>query len=253
VQARIDAEDAAPVEIHTVRAQLHQAQLDLSLARNQADTSRAGLRAALGAPDARIGLADELREPAALPDLDESLAAALAARPDIARQEAMVRGARVGAKLARIQRSPRVTVLGAGEYGRHNGSSGPSWSVYGGVEQTLFDGGATRAAVARADAELRAAQAQLQRLKQDVQVEVETAWLSIRQSAEATASALAARDEAQAALSAAETRYSARVGILLEVTDAQARAEQADVGVLRAQYDYNLAVADLQRATGAQP
>jgi len=253
VQARIDAGDAAPVEIHAVRAQLLQAQLELSSARTQAATTRASLSAALGRPEAAVTLADSWEQPSSLPDLDESVEAALANRPDLARREALVRAARLGVKLARIEQRPRFNVVGSGEYGRHNGEQGPSWSVLGSLQQTLFDGGATKAAVQQAEANVRAAEAQLDGLQQDVRLEVESAWLRLRHSAEAIAAAEAARDEAHAALDAAETRYSANAGIVLEITDAQVNAADADVGVVRAYYDYNVALADLQRALGLKP
>jgi outer membrane protein TolC len=251
VQARIDAGDAAPVDIHTVRAQLHAAQLQLASARTQTAIAQASLRLALGSPTTDLQLADAWEQPTSLPDLADVLSAAFADRPDLRRQEAVVRAARLGARLAHIAERPQVSVSGGGEYGRHDGQSGPSWSIFGGVTQTLFDGGAAKAAVARARADVDAAEAQLERLRQNASLEVESAWWRLRQSAEAIASAEAGQTEARAALAAAETRYAANVGILLEVTDAQVRASDADVSVVRAYYDYNVALADLRRATAA--
>jgi outer membrane protein TolC len=249
VQARIDAGDAAPIEIHSVRAQLYQAQLELSSARSQAATARASLRLALGDPRTPITLVDAWQEPQSLPELAESLETALASRPDLAQQRALVRGAGLGVKLARIEQHPRLSIVGSGEYGRHDGQDGPSWSIYGGLQQTVFDGGAAKAVVQQAEAQLRSAEAQCDRLEQTVRLEVESAWWRVRESAEAIAAAEAAQTEARAALAAAETRYAANVGIVLEITDAQIRASEADVSVVRAYYDYNTALADLQRAT----
>lgn len=251
VQARIEAGDAPPVEIHALRAQLHAAQLDLSAARNQAAIARATLRMALGGPNTEIRIAEVWEEPSALPDLLDVVAAA-ATRPDIRQQEALVRAARLGVKLARLQQRPQLNIVGGGEYGRHDGQTGPSWSVFGTVTQTIFDGGATKAAVQRAEAELRSAEAQLERLRQTARLEIESAWLRLRQSAEAIAAAEAAQTEAHAALAAAETRYSANVGLALEITDAQAKAAEADANVVRAYYEYNVSLAELERATAAR-
>jgi outer membrane protein len=249
VQARIDAGDAAPVEIHAVRAQLHSNQLQLASARSQTATARASLRLALGASQP-VTVVDVWREPEALPDLKDALDEAFATRPDIRRQEALVRGARLSVSLARIDQRPQFNVIGGGDYGSHDSQTGLSWSIYGTLSQTLFDGGATKAAVARAEADVRSAEAQLARLKQNLEFEVESAWWNLRESAEAIASAEAGRTEARAALEAAETRYAGNVGILLEVTDAQVKADDADVSLVKAYYDYNVALADLQRATG---
>jgi len=252
VQAQIDAGDAAPVEIHAVRAQLHSSQLELASSRTQAAVAHASLRMALGEPATDVQVVDAWRQTGPVPDLAASLESALAQRPDLRQQEALVRAARMGVKLAGIAAHPQLNVVGSGEYGRHDGQSGPSWSIYGGLSQTIFDGGATKAAVRQAQAQLHSAEAQLERLRQNVRLQVESAWWALRHSAEAIASAEAAQTEAHAALTAAETRYAADVGIVLEITDAQVRAEQADIAALRAYYDYSVALADLQRATAAQ-
>ncbi|MBM3501663.1 MAG: TolC family protein, partial [Armatimonadetes bacterium] len=219
-------------------------------ARSQSAVARASLRVALGSPTAELTIADAWSPPSALPDLADVLTGAQG-RPDVNRQAALVRAARLGVKLARIAERPQLNLFGGGEYGRHDGQTGPSWSVFGSVTHTIFDGGASKAVVARAQADLRAAEAQLDALTQQVALEVESAWWRVRQSAEAIASAEAGQTEARAALGAAETRYAADVGILLEVTDAQVKAAEADVSLIRAYYDYNIALADLRRATAA--
>jgi OMF family outer membrane factor len=104
--------------------------------------------------------------------------------------------------------------------------------------------------VASARADLESAEAQAARVEQSIRLEVETAWVNLRQSAEGIAAADAARTEARASLQAAERRYGAGVAILLEVTDAQARASRAEVQLVQALYDYNVAFADLRRAQG---
>jgi OMF family outer membrane factor len=235
VQAQIDAGDAAPVQIHAVRAQLHSAQLELASAQTQAAVARASLRLALGNPTGEINIADVWRKPDSLPDLVDCLEGAFGRRPDVRQQEALVRAAQVGVKLARIAATPQLSIVGGGEYGRHDGQSGPSWSIFGGLSQTIFDGGATKAAVDGARAQLRSAEAQREGLKQNVRLQVESAWWALRHAAEAIARSEAAQAEARAALAGAETRFAANVGIVLEITDAQVRAE----------------LADLQRATAA--
>jgi len=249
VQARIDADDAAPVEIHTVRAQLHQAQLDLLSARSQAAIARANLRAALGGPATEMQLVDAWREPTSLPVLSECSETAAANRPDAQQARASLRAATLGLRLARLQQYPQLSVGTSAEWGRFNGDTGSGWSVFGSIQQPLFDGGAARAGVDSAKANVESAQAQLDRLDQQTRLEVETAWLNLRQSAERIAAAEAGRTEARASLAGAERRYQTDVGILLEVTDAQSRATRAEVEYISALYDYNVALADLQRAT----
>lgn len=250
VQARIDAEDAAPVEIHAVRTELHAAQLQLVSARNQAATARATLRSALGEPQVEVALVDGWQSPTELPMLDQCVEAALAGRPDLAQARASLRGAELGVRLARLQRDPQINIITQGEYGRYNSLSGASWTVFGQIQQSIFDGGADQAAFQRARAERRIAEAELTRVERDIRLEVETAWLSLREAAERIATAEFGRLEAQANLDGAGQRYTANVGILLEVTDAQGKATRADVDLLQAYYDYNVALAELKQAMG---
>jgi outer membrane protein TolC len=250
VQAQIDAEDAAPMEIHAVRSELHSAQLQLVSARNQAALARASLRSALGEPETAVELVDAWQEPRALPMLDECVEAALAERPDLDQARASLRGAELGVRLARLQQDPQFSIITQGEYGRYNSLSGASWTIYGQIQQSIFDGGATRAALARARAERRIAEADVTRAERDIRLEVEQAWLSLRESAERIATAEAGRVEAQANLDSAQQRYAANVAILLEITDAQAKATRADVDLLQSYYEYNTALADLRQAMG---
>jgi len=251
VQAQIDADDAAPLDIHRVRTELYQSRLALSSVRNQAAIARATLWSALGEPAGPIEIIDDWQDPTRLPGLDECVVAAFQNRPDLAAAEAGVKAAKTGLGLARLNRGPQVNLNGLAEYGRHNGHSGPSWSIYGTVNQAIFDGGAIQSGVDQAKAQLHAARASLDRLEQAIRLGVETAWLNLRQSTESIAAAEAVQTEARASLGSAEERYAANVGILLEITDAQATATGADASVVRAHYDYNTSLADLEQAMGA--
>ena len=253
VQAQIDAEDAAPVEIHAVRAQLQSTRLDLVTTRNQAAIARTTLWSALGEPEGPVGIVDIWQEPSSLPDLDECIEAAFLYRPDLEQAEAGVRAAKLGAKLARQIKHPQVNLGGTAEYGRYDGDGGTSWTIYGSVQQSIFSGGANSAALDQAKATVQSSDAQLDRLEQSIRLEVETSWLRLRQSAESIAAADAALVEAEASVDAAERRYLADAGILLEVTDAQVNATRSAISVVRSHYDYNTALAELRYAMGLDP
>lgn len=87
-------------------------------------------------------------------------------------------------------------------------------------------------------------------VRQRVALEVEQAFndmLSTRQSIPLAKQNL---DEAKERLDISEGRYKAGVGNIIEVTDAQAFLVRAEAGYIRALYDYNQAVAGLERAIG---
>jgi len=83
--------------------------------------------------------------------------------------------------------------------------------------------------------------------------DVESAYLGVRQNAMAVQVAATAREEAELALAAAEARYQEDLAIIIEITDAQLALVQAQLAELRARFDYSLALADLYRAVGALP
>ncbi|NPV47928.1 MAG: TolC family protein, partial [Armatimonadetes bacterium] len=83
--------------------------------------------------------------------------------------------------------------------------------------------------------------------------DVETAYLAVRQNETAVTVAGTAREEAELNLAAAEARYQEGLAIIIEVTDAQLALVQAQLAELRARYDYALALAALSRAVGMMP
>jgi outer membrane protein len=124
------------------------------------------------------------------------------------------------------------------------------WTLGATISFPLFDGGRVEAAIKEAEANLRAAQAKAEGVRISVRQDAYQAILAAiqtRANLEATQSAQAAAD---AALQAAEGRYRAGVGTILEVTTARAQAAQAEVNAITARYDQQAALATLRHALG---
>ncbi|MBC8018817.1 MAG: TolC family protein, partial [Verrucomicrobia bacterium] len=89
-------------------------------------------------------------------------------------------------------------------------------------------------------------------LKLQIIREVESAWLGVNEAAArmlSTGKEVAAADESRAL---AEGRYQEGVGSIIEVTDAQTQALDAQTARIQAGYDYHSAMARLDRAVGKE-
>ena len=114
----------------------------------------------------------------------------------------------------------------------------------------LYDGGATRDRVSEARERVETAQANLSASKSEAALSVRQAYLNLLTAARQIDAANATLTQAVAARQLAQVRYSGQVGLFLEVTDAQAALVRAQNAQVDAVYDYLIARARFENATG---
>jgi len=170
----------------------------------------------------------------------------LAAEAQIVRSEAERRQAATG-----LQPEARAVA----NYNRE-GTSWPDldqWFV--GVRATLplFDSGVTRHATAAAGANLEASRADLETVRQLVQLEVTQAQLRLREGAERVAATRAAVDEAKRALEIERRSYEVGMSTILDVLDTETAMTRAAYNYIDAVFTYHTAEAQLTLALGADP
>ena len=130
--------------------------------------------------------------------------------------------------------------------------TGTVWGVGLNLTVPLFTGFSSLEQVREATAAINSIEARQNNLKLQIIREVESAWLG---SNEASARILSTGKEVAAANESkflAEGRYQEGVGSIIEVTDAQAQALDAQTSYIQARYDYYTALARLDRAIGKQ-
>jgi outer membrane protein len=116
----------------------------------------------------------------------------------------------------------------------------------------LFSGFSSVEQVREANANINAIEARRNNLRLQIGKEVETAWLGGNEAAArmvSTEKEVAAANESKAL---AEGRYHEGVGSIIEVTDAQTEALDAQTAHIQAMYDYFTALARLDRAVGKE-
>ncbi|HVN81106.1 MAG TPA: TolC family protein, partial [Terriglobia bacterium] len=90
----------------------------------------------------------------------------------------------------------------------------------------------------------------MRKLEQTIGLEVRNAANQLEQTKLSMAAAKVARDLAQKTLEAEQRKYELGVSQIFFVLDAQTQLSQSELSFLQAQISYQLAVADLDRATG---
>ncbi|HYO27148.1 MAG TPA: TolC family protein, partial [Azonexus sp.] len=195
--------------------------------------------------------------PAVLPDaaFSQEIAALIAAaevrRPDLKAAEAQVKAAQAGVDLAQAQGRPTVSL-----------SAGPTWveadrvAGNGGivgvtVNLPLFTGFSTIYKVRAADAQVDIKEAQRDRLRNQVALDVWRAYQSLTtatQSLKTTADLVASAEQSERV---ALGRYKAGVGTVLDLLTAQSALAAARLQRIQAALDWFVYRATLAQAVGA--
>jgi outer membrane protein len=191
---------------------------------------------------------------------------ALRARPDVAAMESQIHAQELTLRATRNGYWPTLNLVAGAEsagqsfetthvldnLGNVRPYGGMAWNVFGGAQLVwpIFQGLLTRGQVHEADAVLDGLRAQHDGLVQQVWVSVEQAALAVRAAREALEASGQALAGAQARLRMADGRYSAGVGSLIELSDAELAAALAGAQQVGATYDLATARAALCLALG---
>lgn len=242
----------AKVDVARAEANLYAARTELIKADNNRAIARVELANAMGIPSLEDRpLAESPQSPLTVPELPRVRQDAFANRAELKRLAALETSAAAALKSAKSGYLP--TLSGTASVGYADRDFPPGSSVWGvGLNLTipLFSGFSTTEQVKEAVALQSAVAAQKSNQRLQIGKEVETAWLGIGEASARMASTekeVAAAEENRAL---AEGRYQEGVGTIIEVTDAQSQALDAQTAHIQAVYDYQTAVARLDRAVG---
>lgn len=115
----------------------------------------------------------------------------------------------------------------------------------------IFDGFETKGKVIQADARLESSRIAYEDAVHLVELEVQKAFAHLNEAKELIASQVKVVEQADEALRLARERLAAGAGTQLDVLDAQVALTKARTTQQQALYDYNFALAEFDRATGA--
>jgi outer membrane protein TolC len=240
-----------------------QAEYDLQAAIGAEDIARGDLASTMGLPPGtalEVQKIEELPTPSAMADsVDEEIDRSFAQRPELLAQVAKIRAAGASVARARSAYFPTISFGGDGGLARASGqqdlypghyAQGEVWTVGMRAQWTLFDGLRREHEVAEAQAEKRAAQANVDALHDQISDEVWAAYANMRtalRQQQAAAALLTATDQAY---ESARESYGYGVRNLIDVVSAQKALAQARSEDVTARTQLLLQSANLAFRTG---
>ncbi len=254
-RARVRAGAAPQFDALQAEVAVANAEQSLVRARTSVASAQASLDAAMNLPqDTPLEFADTL-EPRPVPGtLQNAIARALRDRPEQTQLRSRINAAEASIELAASGARPNVNVGAAYDVNNANGaatSATGSWSVSLGVTLSLFDGGIIQERVREAELRLEQLRILEASSRQQIELDVRQAWLSLDQAAGELAAASKAVEQGREAARLAAVRYEAGVGTSLEVLSAQTVLAQAELSLASARFTQNLARIRLILATGS--
>ncbi len=242
------------VEVTRVEANLYAAKTALIRAENNRELAQVELANAMGVPSLEPR---PLLEPVAgtvpLPERTQLQQEAVANRAELKLFKAAKGSAAAALRTARSGYLPILSgTASAGYADRSFPPDGKVWGVALNLTVPLFSGFSTVAQQQEAVATLGSVEARENNQKLQIGKEVDSAWLSVREAIARIASTDREVAAARENRTLATDRYQEGVGNIIEVTDAQSQALDAETANIQAVYDYYIALARLDRAVGKE-
>lgn len=223
-------------------------------AENDFEKAKLQLARVMGLPLGQAySLSDQL-PPVPVPEttLDDALARAYRDRPDFLAAQERVRAAEARRASVQAEALPSLHITADyGAIGLTLRSALPTFSVRGGVEIPIFQGGRTSGRLAEADADLRRRRAEADDVRAQIDYDVRTALLDVKATSEQLQAATEARDLAEQQLQQSRDRFAAGVVNNVEVIQAQEAVALAAEQYITALYGFNVSKALLARSLGS--
>lgn len=244
----------AKVDVARAEATLFAAKTSLIRADNNREIARVELANAMGMESLEERpLVEPPSVSPSLPERTSSQQVALRNRPELQQFAALKSAASGNLTSAKSSYLPILSgVASAGYADRDFPPTGNVWGVGLNLTVPLFSGFSSVEQVREATAAINSIEARQNSLRLQISKEVESARLGVNEAAArmvSTEKEVAAANESK---SLAEGRYQEGVGNIIEVSDAQSQALDAQTSNIQAKYDYYTALARFDRAVGKQ-
>jgi len=186
-------------------------------------------------------------------DLADAITRALGERSEIRRLIIQEEIAKISIKLARAQNRPNIDFLANYQYTNpfyNREEWGGTWNAILSLSFPLFNGFSDLGRVRQAEARLEQVRILKSQLEERIRLEVKKAVFDMEEAKERIEAQKENVQVARANLRIAEERHQKGLMSEIEVRDAQLSLTQAETDYFQALYDYNVAGAFLDKATG---
>jgi outer membrane protein len=250
-------------DVLNARAETSQAVFDLESADGDEKIARVALAEVIGIePSPNIAI--DAQKNAPLPDslslpIDALIDRALADRPDLIAQAAVIRTADDAIRAAKAEYRPKIVLSGSAaqtsiwptaDYGQLGAASQPTWNASLEVQWRIFDGGVRKNELAIAESRRREAQDEMTEKHDQATREVWTAYIAFRTALRKQQAAVALLDSATTSYSASLDAYKFGVKNLIDVVTAEKQLAQARLSGVSARSQLLLEAVNLEFVTG---
>jgi len=230
------------------------ARLSLLKAENAVRLAQITLKDAMGIPDSEdFSITDTFGPQKDLPPLSDLVGRAFARRADLQSILAQKDAAKSSLELTQKGYFPTLTGSAGYAFSGAEFPLGNSWNAGAALNFPIFTGQSTKYQIEEARANLELLEAREDALRQEIRLNVEQAYLNVRDAREQTAMAELTVLQAKENYDIAAGRYKAGVGDPIEVADATITLNNARANLNQALYNFSVAWAELEKSIGDQP
>ena len=253
-QARVQQGLAVESDVLSAQAQLAQAKEDLIQAQNSVAIGQASLNVAMGIPEdtqtRTEGKLSEIKAPVG--SLTRLQGTALQQRPDYKAAQLQAENAHNSVGLAKKEFLPRIDIMGSWEEDNQTFATrgGNNWVAGATLTFNIFNGGARRAQIAESEAYQLRADAMRSHMESVVRLQVREAYLNLNAARQRVEVSQDSAAQAEESLRILRNRYGSGLATIMDVLRAETMRTSAENNHLNAVYDYRLAFAALELATG---
>ena len=243
----------ARADVLRSEVELANAKQDYITASNEYDVAEATLNNIIGTPlNTTLKLKDSLQYVPYDNDMAYCLAYSEQHRPELKQAEYGVDAAEAALVVARSGHMPKVYASASNSWASESwpGDDNEEWQVGVTASMNIFDSGVTWSKIHAAQEALVQAKESQRQIKDAVELEVRTDYLSMREAEKRISTAQVAVASAEEDYHIAVVRYQAGVGTNIDVMDAQEALTQAKTNYYQALYNYNTSKAALNTSMG---
>jgi outer membrane protein len=254
IEAFFDVGRSPRIDVTRQQIQVENAKVDLIQAESDLTVSHAALATAMGLPvKTTFTLVNVLETAQLLDSIDAYLANAQKSRPDLRALREVILAAQGDILAARSNFKPRLNFSSFADF--QNLKFPLVWNLGFGESllQPLLSGGYNRSYLTETEQAKAAAESNLKSASLQTDREVYTDYANTTVAQQQIDLAIKTDEEARENLAFAEGRYSAGVGNIIELTDAELLAATASAQVVTSRYNYQLSYGRLEVAAGQDP
>jgi TolC family type I secretion outer membrane protein len=244
---------SSKIDVTSAEVNLSNAKINLLKAENALRIARVTLNNAMGITNApEYEIKEELAYRPYEVSLEEALQNAYKNRPDLLSTLKKKEGLEKTIDLNKKGYLPVLSGNAAYGYIGNDLVMDKGWNVGVTLTFPLFTGFSTKYQIDEAKANLDVLKANEDFLLQKVSLEIESAYLLLKEAAERILAGKIVVKQAEETVELAKGRYAAGVGSSIEITDAMITLNNAKMTYITALSDYSVAQANLEKAMGVQ-